>query len=49
MNNSGFWIFARMSVLTEVETLKSWTILTACLGVVGLGFTLLLAWLMPMV
>lgn len=49
MNNSGFWIFARMSVLTETETLKSWTILTAALGLIGLGFTLLFAYLMPMV
>jgi H+/gluconate symporter-like permease len=49
MNNSGFWIFSRMSVLTETETLKTWTILTAALGVIGLGFTLLLAHLMPMV
>jgi GntP family gluconate:H+ symporter len=48
MNNSGFWIFARMSVLTETETLKSWTILTAAIGIIGLGFTLLLAYLMPM-
>jgi GntP family gluconate:H+ symporter len=48
MNNSGFWIFARMGGLTEVETLKSWTILTAALGVIGLGFTLLLASVMPM-
>jgi len=48
MNNSGFWIFARMGGLTEVETLKSWTILTAALGVIGLGFTLLLAKFMPM-
>ncbi|MBN2593858.1 MAG: TRAP transporter large permease subunit [Sedimentisphaerales bacterium] len=48
MNNSGFWIFARMSVLTETETLKSWTILTAALGVIGLGFTFLLAFIMPM-
>jgi GntP family gluconate:H+ symporter len=48
MNNSGFWIFARMSVLTETETLKSWTILTAALGVIGLGLTLLLAFVMPM-
>jgi GntP family gluconate:H+ symporter len=48
MNNSGFWIFARMGGLTEIETLKSWTILTAALGVIGLGFTLLLAYLMPM-
>lgn len=49
MNNSGFWIFARMSGLTETETLKSWTILTAMLGVIGLGITLLLASVMPMV
>jgi len=49
MNNSGFWIFARMSGLTETETLKSWTILTAMLGVIGLGMTLLLASVMPMV
>ena len=48
MNNSGFWIFARMSVLTETETLKSWTILTAMLGLIGLTFTLLLASVMPM-
>jgi len=48
MNNSGFWIFARMGGLTEIETLKSWTIVTAALGVIGLGFTLLLASLLPM-
>jgi len=48
MNNSGFWIFARMGGLTEIETLKSWTILTAALGIIGLGFTLLLATVMPM-
>jgi H+/gluconate symporter-like permease len=47
MNNSGFWIFARMSVLTERETLKSWTVLTALLGTTGLGFTLLFAKLLP--
>ncbi|NQT17032.1 MAG: gluconate permease, partial [Planctomycetes bacterium] len=41
MNDSGFWIFARMSGLTEVETLKSWTILLLVLGVAGMGFTLL--------
>mgnify|MGYP006285101741 FL=1 len=48
MNNSGFWIFARMSVLTETETLKSWTILTAALGLTGLAFTLLFAILLPL-
>ena len=48
MNNSGFWIFAKMGGLTEVETLKSWTIVTAALGFAGFGFTLLAAWLVPM-
>ncbi len=48
MNNSGFWIFSRMGGFTEVETLKSWTIVTAALGVIGLGFTLLLSYLLPM-
>ena len=49
MNNSGFWIFARMSVLTEMEGLKTWTLLTAVLGLSGLGFTLLFAKLVPMI
>lgn len=48
MNNSGFWIFARMGGMTEIETLKSWTILTAALGVIGFGFTLAFARLLPM-
>jgi len=49
MNDSGFWIFARMSGLTEIEALKTWTILLAILGVSALGFTLLGAWLLPLV
>jgi H+/gluconate symporter-like permease len=48
MNNSGFWIFARMSVLTERETLKTWTVLTALLGLTGLCFTLLFACVLPL-
>lgn len=47
MDESGFWIFARMSVLTEVEALKTWTILLAILGAVAMGFTLLAVWLVP--
>ncbi|MBA7615933.1 Gnt-II system L-idonate transporter [subsurface metagenome] len=49
MNNSGFWIFARMGGLTEIETLKSWTILTAALGLITLAFTLLFASILPLV
>ena len=40
MNNSGFWVFSRMAVLTTEETLKTWTILTASLGITGLIVTL---------
>ncbi len=48
MNDSGFWIFARMGVLTEGEALKSWTILLAIISVVGLGMSVLYAWLVPL-
>ena len=49
MNDSGFWIFAKMSGFTELEALKSWTIMLIVLGFAGLFMTLLLAWLMPLV
>ena len=48
MNDSGFWIFSRMSGITEVEALKSWTIMLAVLGCTGLAFSLLYAWLFPL-
>lgn len=48
MNDSGFWIFARMGGLTELETLKSWTPLLALMGCVCMSMTLLLALLLPM-
>lgn len=48
MNNSGFWIFAKMSGLTTEETLKTWTILTAAIGVTGIVVTLILAMLLPL-
>jgi len=49
MNDSGFWIFAKMSGLTEVETLKTWTVTISSLAFVGLGFTVLFAVLFPLV
>ncbi len=48
MNDSGFWIFARMSGFTEVETLKSWSTLLVIIAVAGLVFTLLFAAVMPL-
>jgi GntP family gluconate:H+ symporter len=43
MNDSGFWIFAKMSGLTEAEALKSWTPLLCVLGCVSLAMSLLYA------
>jgi gluconate:H+ symporter, GntP family len=48
MNDSGFWIFAKMGGLTEVEALKSWTPMLVVLGTVTFLMTLLLARVMPM-
>ena len=49
MNDSGFWVFTKLSGLTETEGLKTWTPLLVVLGVTGFATTLLLAMLMPLV
>jgi len=48
MNDSGFWIFAKMGGLTEVEALKSWSVMLVVLGVVSFLVTLGLAVVMPL-
>jgi GntP family gluconate:H+ symporter len=48
MNDSGFWIICKVSGFTEAETLKSATVMSAIMGVVGLGVVMLGAWLLPM-
>jgi GntP family gluconate:H+ symporter len=48
MNDSGFWIFARMGGLSEVQTLKTWTPLLVLLGTITMLMTLLLAAVFPM-
>ncbi|MEW4566947.1 SLC13 family permease [Tautonia sp. JC769] len=48
MNDSGFWVFAKMSGLTEAEALKSWTPLLLVLGTVGLIVSLILAVALPL-
>lgn len=48
MNDSGFWIIARMSGLTEVEVLKTWTFMLVIISILGLLFTALLATLLPL-
>jgi len=49
MNDSGFWVFAKMGGLTEGETLRSWTPLLSVLGISGLLITILLSQLMPLI
>jgi len=48
MNDSGFWVFAKMGGLTESESLRSWTPLLFVLGVSGLVFTIVLSQIWPM-
>ena len=48
MNDSGFWIFAKMGGLTELETLRTWTPLLAILGCVAMVMTVVLALILPM-
>lgn len=48
MNDSGFWIFSRMSGLTEAEALKTWTPLLLVLGGVSFMVTILLSIVLPL-
>ena len=48
MNDSGFWIFVKMSGLTEAEGLKTWTPLLAIVGLTSIVVSLLLALILPM-
>ncbi|MBA7704458.1 Inner membrane permease YgbN [subsurface metagenome] len=47
MNDSGFWIFVKMTGLTEAEGLKSWTPLLAIVGFTGVVVSFLLALVLP--
>lgn len=49
MNDSGFWIVAKMSGLTELEALKSWTPMLAVIGVTTLVMSVILSIVLPLV
>ncbi|WP_231691009.1 GntP family permease [Aureliella helgolandensis] len=49
MNDSGFWVFSKMGVLTEGETLRSWTVLLSILSISGFLLTTLMATIFPLV
>jgi len=48
MNDSGFWIFVKMTGLTEAEGLKSWTLQLAIMGLVAVVVSLILAVVLPL-
>jgi GntP family gluconate:H+ symporter len=48
MNDSGFWVFVKMTGLTEAEGIKSWTPLLAVVGFAGVVVSFLLAVILPM-
>jgi GntP family gluconate:H+ symporter len=45
VNDSGFWLIKEFFNMTVQQTLKTWTVAETIIGVAGLGFTLLLSFL----
>ena len=43
VNDSGFWLIKEFLGLSEAETLKSWTVVTTIVGVVGLASACLIS------
>ena len=48
MNDSGFWVYTKMSGLTEAEGLQTWTPLLAVLGITGYIVSQILAIVLPL-
>ena len=48
MNDSGFWVVGRMSGFTERETLSTWTVTAAIVGIGGFLTVLLLNAILPL-
>ena len=49
MNDSGFWVVAKMSGFTEREALSTWTVLLAVISLVGLIQVLIMSLIVPLV
>lgn len=47
MNDSGFWVVAKMSGFTAKEALQTWTVALALTAMVGLAQVLILSWVFP--
>jgi GntP family gluconate:H+ symporter len=49
MNDSGFWLFAKMGGFTELETLKTWTVTVSLMAVCGFLITWLFSGILPLI
>ncbi len=49
MNDSGFWVYAKMSGLTETETLQTWSTLLMVMAFAGGTVTVILSTLFPLI
>ena len=49
MNDSGFWVFRTMTGLTEIESLKTKSVLLFVMGMTGFLVSLLGSWIAPLV
>ena len=45
VNDAGFWLIKEFFNMTVPQTLKTWTVAETIVGFAGLGFTILLGWL----
>lgn len=48
MNDSGFWLFGKLTGLTETQTLLTWTASLSIMAVVGFLWVLLLSTILPL-
>ena len=49
MNDSGFWVYAKMGGFTEKETLQSWTLLLILIGSFGTLVTVVVSFIFPLI
>ena len=45
VNDSGFWIISRYLGMTEAQTLRTWTVISVAISLIGFALTLLLSYL----
>ena len=48
MNDSGFWVIAKMGRMTEADTFRTWTLIAAITGTTGALIAGILSVLVPL-